>query len=55
MKDLSFESPPLTRAGRRHADVTMAAARFKLSADGSRWVRHYEVHGLVVTESVGAR
>jgi hypothetical protein len=33
----------------------MAATMFKLVAHSSGRARQYEVHGLVVTESVGAR
>ena len=41
---------PLTRAGRRAAEATMEAAKFQPTLDGTRVVRQYEVHGIVVTE-----
>jgi hypothetical protein len=44
------ETPPLSRAGRRAADATLAAAHFRPTADGRRVVRHYEVHGMDVVE-----
>jgi hypothetical protein len=44
------ETPPLSRAGRRVADATLAAAQFKPTTDGKRVVRQYEVHGMAVTE-----
>jgi len=54
MKNAKPETPPLTRAGRRVADATLAAARFKPTANGKRMVRQYEVHGMIVTEWVNA-
>jgi hypothetical protein len=53
MKNSKPETPPLTRAGRRAADATLAAARFRPTANGKRMVRQYEVHGIEVTEWVG--
>ncbi len=47
-----METPPLSRAGRRLADATLAAAHFKPTADGKRAIRKFEVHGLAVTECV---
>jgi hypothetical protein len=44
------ETPPLSRAGRRVADATLAAAKFQPTTDGKRVVRQYEVHGMAVTE-----
>jgi hypothetical protein len=44
------ETPPLSRAGRRVADATLEAAKFKPTTDGKRVVRQYEVHGMAVTE-----
>ena len=52
MKNPKPETPPLTRAGRRVADVTLAAAKFKPTVDGRRLVRQFEVHGIEVTEWV---
>jgi pyocin large subunit-like protein len=48
------ETPPLTRAGRKAADATLAAAQFKPTSDGKRAVRQFEVHGIAVTEYVSA-
>jgi len=42
----------LSRAGRRVADATQAAAKFKPTVDGKQLVRQFEVHGMVVTEWV---
>lgn len=55
-KDLTLrpETPPLSRAGRKLADAIMAAAKFKPNADGSRFVRQFEVHGIEVTEWISA-
>lgn len=47
-----METPPLSRAGRRLADATLAAARFKPTVDGKRAIRTFEVYGMVVTECV---
>jgi len=52
MKNPKPETPPLTRAGRRVADATLATAKFKPTANGKRLVRQYEVHGIEVTEWV---
>ena len=52
MKNSKPETPSLTRAGRRVADATLAAAKFKPTVDGKRMVRQFEVHGMVVTEWV---
>jgi len=48
------ETPALSRAGRKVAEAVMEAARFKPNADGSRFVRQYEVHGIGVTEWISA-
>ena len=48
------ETPPLTRAGRKIADATLAAAKFTPTADGKAAIRKFEVHGMVVTERVSA-
>jgi pyocin large subunit-like protein len=48
------ETPPLTRAGRKVADATLAAAKFTPTSDGKGAVRQFEVHGMVVTERVTA-
>jgi hypothetical protein len=48
------ETPPLSRAGRKVADAIMEAAKFKRNADGSRFVRQFEVHGIDVTEWISA-
>jgi hypothetical protein len=56
LEDLGLrpETPPLSRAGRKTADAIMEAAKFKPNADGSRYVRQYEVHGIEVTEWISA-
>jgi pyocin large subunit-like protein len=46
------ETPPLTRAGRKIADATLAAARFKPTSDGKSAIRQFEIHGMAVTECV---
>jgi pyocin large subunit-like protein len=46
------ETPPLTRAGRKVADATLAAAKFTPTSDGKSAVRRFEVHGMVVTEKI---
>ena len=48
------ETPALSRAGRKVAEAIMEAAQFKPNADGSRFVRQYEVHGIEVTEWISA-
>jgi hypothetical protein len=48
------ETPGLSRAGRKVAEAIMEAAQFKPNADGSRFVRQYEVHGIEVTEWISA-
>jgi hypothetical protein len=53
-RDPAHETPPLSRAGRKLADATMAAAKFKPTVDGKRLVRQYEVHGIIVTEWISA-
>ena len=50
----TFETPPLSRAGRKIADAIMEAAKFKPTVDGKRLVRQYEVHGIAVTEWLDA-
>jgi hypothetical protein len=50
-----METPSLTRAGRKLAENTLAAAKFKPTVDGSRLVRQYEVHGILVTEWVNVK
>jgi len=50
-KQMTLETPPLSRAGRREADAKMAAAKFERTADG-RLVRQFEVYGMEVTESL---
>lgn len=54
MKDINpkHETPALSRSGRKIADATLAAAKFKPTVDGKRMVRQYEVHGIAVTEWV---
>jgi pyocin large subunit-like protein len=54
MKDPKPETSPLTRAGRKIADATLTAAKFKPTVDGKRLVRHFEVHGMAVTECINA-
>jgi pyocin large subunit-like protein len=56
MKDTKpkSETAPLTRAGRKIADATLAAAKFTPTPDGKTAVRRFEVHGMVVTERVSA-
>jgi len=48
------ETPALSRVGRKIADAIMEAAKFKPNADGSRFVRQFEVHGIEVTEWISA-
>jgi hypothetical protein len=48
------ETPPPSRAGRKVAEAIMEAAQFSPNADGSRFVRQYEVHGIEVTEWISA-
>jgi hypothetical protein len=54
MKDIKpkHETPALSRAGRKIADATLAAAKFKPTVDGKRMVCQYEVHGIAVIEWV---
>jgi len=54
MRNTKSETPHLTRAGRTIAEKTLAAAIFRPTSDGDRLTRNYEVHGIVVTESVCA-
>lgn len=53
-KEPKPETPPLTRAGRKVADATLAAAKFQPTSDGKRVARQYVVHGMAVTEFVDA-
>ena len=46
------QTPPLTRAGRKVADATLAAAQFVSSSDGKNAMRTFEVHGIAVTEFI---
>lgn len=48
------ETPPLSRLGRKVADATLAAAKFKPTSDGKSVIRKFEVHGMAVTEMVSA-
>jgi len=52
MKTPKPETPPLTRPGRRAAEAAMEPARFRPTLDGTRVVRQFEVHGIIVTEWV---
>jgi acetoin utilization deacetylase AcuC-like enzyme len=54
VKGAKPETAPLTRAGRKVADATLAAAKFKPTSDGKRAIRQFEVHGMTVTECVDA-
>jgi hypothetical protein len=57
LKDLGpspAPTPALSRTGRKVAEAIMEAAQFKPNADGSRFVRQYEVHGIEVTEWISA-
>jgi hypothetical protein len=45
------ETPPLSRAQRKIADATLAAAKFRPTPDGGQ-IRTFEVHGMAVTERV---
>ena len=54
MKDPKPETPALSRAGRRQADATLAAAKFTPTLDGKSAIRTFEVHGMAVTELVSA-
>jgi hypothetical protein len=54
MKDKRPETPPLSRAGRKIADATLAAATFTPTTDGKSAIRKFEVHGMAVTEYVSA-
>jgi hypothetical protein len=47
-----IETPPLSRAGRRMAEATLAAAQFRPTTNGKRVVRRYEVHGMEIVEWV---
>ena len=51
-KDPKSETPPLSRHGRKVADATLAAAKFKPTSDGKNAIRKFEVHGMSVTEMV---
>lgn len=48
------ETPPLSKAGRKIADATLAAAKFSRTSDGKSAVRKFSVHGMVVTEYISA-
>jgi hypothetical protein len=48
------ETEPLSRQGRKVADATLAAAKFKPTSDGKSAMRQFEVHGMTVTELVSA-
>jgi acetoin utilization deacetylase AcuC-like enzyme len=48
------ETPPLSKAGRKVADATLAAAKFTRTSDGKSVVRKYILHGMVVTEYISA-
>jgi hypothetical protein len=51
MRDLTrLQTQPISRAGRKIANAIMEAAKFRRTTDGTRLVRQYEVHGIVVTE-----
>jgi hypothetical protein len=47
-----IETPPLSRAGRRKAEATLASAQFRPTTNGKRVVRRYEVHGMEIVEWV---
>jgi hypothetical protein len=53
-KEAGPQTPPLTRAGRKVADATLAAAQFVPSSDGKNAMRTFEVHGMAVTECIPA-
>jgi acetoin utilization deacetylase AcuC-like enzyme len=48
------ETPPLSKAGRKVADATLAATKFAPTSDGKSAVRKYILHGMVVTEYISA-
>jgi hypothetical protein len=48
------QTPPLSRAERKVADATLAAAKFVPSSDGKNAMRKFEVHGMAVTEFISA-
>ena len=52
MKNPKPDTPPLTRAGRKIADATLATAQFTPTSDGKSVIRKFEVHGMAVTECV---
>jgi pyocin large subunit-like protein len=54
VKTAGPETPPLSRAGRKVADATLAAAKFVPSSDGKNAMRKFEVHGMAVTEFISA-
>jgi hypothetical protein len=54
LKDSAPQTAPLSRQGRKVADATLAAAKFKPTGDGKRLARQFEVHGMAVTEFVSA-
>jgi acetoin utilization deacetylase AcuC-like enzyme len=54
VKGAAPETPPLSRAARKIADATLAAAQFTPSSDGKNAMRSFEVHGMAVTEFISA-
>jgi pyocin large subunit-like protein len=48
------QTPPLSRAQRKFADATLAAAKFTRTSNGKSAIRMFEVHGMAVTELVSA-
>jgi hypothetical protein len=55
MKDNQSETPPLSRAQRKIADATLAAAKFTPTCDGKSAIRRFEVHGMAITECVDVK
>lgn len=53
-RETAPETPPLSRAARKVADATLAAAQFTPSSDGKSAMRTFEIHGMAVTEFIGA-
>jgi hypothetical protein len=54
LREYRSETPPLSKAGRKVADATLAAATFTRTSDGKSAVRKYSLHGMVVTEYISA-
>jgi hypothetical protein len=52
VKEVAPETPPLSRAARKVAEATLAAAQFIPSSDGKNAMRKFEVHGMAVTEFI---